>query len=230
MIRRSPLGLLPLLVAALAACAPHVEGNGVYAERVFDAAKLAPFDRAAIGFPPDEHGVVVRASIFANDSTRQVVLSGDENVIQHVDVSADGGTLRTRMKLDSYTSVHPPQLRIRTPDLVAVETVGGAELTVLGAETQSFAVTAAAKGEVTLAGAGGEVLLVDLSGGARLLAGGYPVESAQLALTGASRATVKSSSQLSGSAVGGSVVYVTGGATCGVPLTLDATSTCGPPP
>lgn len=221
--------LAPLLAAALAACSSHVEGNGVYAERTFDASKVKPFDRAAIGLAAVREGDPLKASIFRSEQPRQVVLSGDENIIQHIEVKVDGGgTLRTSSDLDSYTAVHPPQLRIRTPELVAVEALGGADLTVLDADTSTFTVTAASKGHVTLAGSGGETLLVDLSGGASLDAGAYPVVSAQLALTGASRATVWPSGQVSGSAADVSAVFLKGGVACGVELTLTTGSTCGP--
>lgn len=229
MTLRLRLGLAPILAAAFAACSPHVEGNGVYAERVFDAGQVAPFDRAAIGLPPDVDGEPLKASIFANDQPRQVVLSGDENIIQHIEVKVDGGgTLRTSTDLGSYTAVHPPQLRVQAPELVAVEAIGGAAVTVLGAAAPTFTATSSAKGHVSLSGAGGTTLLADLSGGAVLDASGYPVTSAQLVLTGASRATVWSAGQVTGSATEASAILVKGVAPCEVVLT--GGSTCGPLP
>jgi hypothetical protein len=224
MLSRHRLGLLPLL-AALAACSPHVEGNGVYAEIVLDASQVAPFDRLAIDLPRDERHVAVRASVGALQQPRQVVVGGDENVIQHVRPLVDGGRLRLRMDLDSYTVVHPLQLRIQAPELVGVEATAGADVTVLGAQASSFSVIASAEGHITLAGDGGATLLVDLSGGAQLDAVGYPVASAQLALTGASRATVWPSGQVVGSAAEGSALLVKGGVACEVALTSGAT--CG---
>ena len=236
MALRSRLWTLSLLTAALAACSPYVEGNGVYAERTFDAGSgLRPFDAAVIGFPSsvDVNGQPLAASIFVDPAAApQVVLGGDENVIQDIQVQADEGEVLHTTTNRSYHAVHPPQLRITAPQLVSVGSIGGAGVTVAGAAAASFAVTAEAGGRVELSGAGGARLTAILSGGAQLDASAYPVSSAVLTLGGGSSVTVAPSSLLSGSADGGSVVKVKADATTAAALcqgvVLGAGSTCGP--
>lgn len=224
----SPLRLaLPLVLAALSGCAPYVEGNGVYAERVFDARDLPAFDRVGVDLPPDEAGEHVKASLFAAAAARQVVVSGDENVIQHVEVGVDGGRLRARIDLSSYRVVHPIQLRVQAPGLSAVDAAAQAEVAVQGAQGDAFAVTAGDRAVVTLGGGGGARLDATLGGGARLDASGYPVTAAEVEVSGGARATVWPAEPVTGTASGaGSMVLVKGGAACAVSVSDGAT--CGP--
>lgn len=218
---------LPLLLAGLCACAPYVEGNGVYAQRVFDARDLPAFDRVDVDLPPDEEGEPVKASLFAAAAPRQVVVSGDENVIQHVEVGVDGGRLRATIGLSSYRVVHPIQLRVQAPGLAAVEAAAQAEVAVQGAQGEAFAVTAGDRAVVTLGGGGGARLDASIGGGARLDASGYPVTAADVAVSGGARATVWPAEPVTGTASGaGSMVLVKGGAACAVSVSDGAS--CGP--
>jgi len=226
---RLRLGLLPLL-AALAGCSNFVEGNGVYAERVLDAGSALPvFHGAVIGFPGDVDvsGHPPSASIYCEAQARRVVLSGDENVIEHIKVQVDAsGRLVTTIDVDGYSSVHPPQLLVNAPDLLGVEATGGSEVTVHDPPTDVFSVLASARGHVVLHGAGGGQLQAALVGGAELDASAYPVASATLTLAGASSATVWPEEAVSGTAAEGSCVLVKGSAGCA--MTLADGSTCAP--
>jgi hypothetical protein len=218
---RSRLGLPSLLTATLVACSPYVEGNGVYAERVFNVGSgLRPFDGAVVGFPSsvNVNGQPLSASVFVDAAAeRQVILSGDQNVIEHIKVETDGsGVLRTSID-KGYDAVHPPQLRIKTPQLGSVESIGGADVTVVSMTD----------GHVTLTGAGGSQLAVVLSGGAQLDASAYPVASAQVDLTGGARASIWPTSRLAGTASAGSAVLVKGSVSC-AEVVLGAGSSCGP--
>jgi len=226
----SRLGLA-ILLAALAACSPHVEGNGIYARRVFDAGDVAAFDRLAVDLPRDGNGQPVAATIHAGDAARQVVVSGDQNVVEHVELQVEAGQLRAVIHPASYTVVHPLQLWVQAPGLVAIEAAAGALITVAEAEAPSFSVTALGQAEVALSGGGGAVLAVDLSQGGLLDAAGYPAGAAQVTLVGGASATVWPATPVSGSAAGtGTAVKVKGGAGCAAApaLTLSGGATCGP--
>lgn len=229
MSRLLRLTLLPLLAASAAGCSNFVEGNGVYAERTLEAAALPPFTAASIGFPGnvDVSGHPPAASIHADALAPKVVLSGDENVIEHIKVLVDGtGTLVTSIDVDGYTSVHPPQLLVNAPGLTGVRSRGGSDVAVHDAPPADFSVTAADGGHVAVDGEAGTTLTVTLSGGAALDAAAYQVVAAALALSGTSRATVWPQQAATGSAADGSTVLVKGSAGCGV--TLTGGSTCGP--
>jgi hypothetical protein len=230
-LRHLRLGLLPLL-AVLAGCSSFVEGNGVYAERVLEAGPALPeFHGVSIGFPGDVDvsGHPLVATVYAAAEARRVVLSGDENVIEHIKVSVDaGGRLVTTIDVDGYSSVHPPQLLVHAPSLAAVESLGGADVAVHGAPAVDFGVIASSRGHVTLAGPGGGDLTAALSGGAQLDASAYPVRSAVLTLAEASCAKVWPEQPVTGAAADGSTVLVKGSAGCEV--ALSGGSTCGPLP
>jgi Putative auto-transporter adhesin, head GIN domain len=246
--RHLHLGLLPLL-AALTACSNFVEGNGVWAERVFDASTGLPqFSSAGIDFPGDVDvsGHPLTAPIRAGTQAREVRLSGDENVIEHIKVQVDGsGRLYTTIDVDGYSSVHPPQLRVdapglvavmatggsvvtvhEAPGLVAVEATGGSVVTVHDAPEADLAVTASDRGQVTLVGSRGGALEARVSGGAVLDAAAYDVRSSNLTLTGASTATVWPEQDVTGSVGDGGTVFVKGGAGCN--LALSGSASCGP--
>lgn len=224
------LGLATLL-AALAACSPHVEGNGIYAQRVFDAGAVAAFDRLAVDLPRDGNGQPVIASIHAGDGARQVVVSGDQNVVEHVELQVDAGQLRAVIHPSSYTVVHPLQLWVQAPGLVAVGALAGAQVTVVEAGASSFSVNVQDQAVLALSGAGGDLLTIDLSDGGQLDATAYPAGQAQVTLSGGASARVWSGAPVSGSATGtGTAVKVKGSAGCAPEpeMTLSGGATCGP--
>jgi hypothetical protein len=225
----SRLGLATLL-AALAACSPHVEGNGIYAQRVFDAGAVPAFQRVAVDLPRDGNGQPVIASIHAGDGARQVVVSGDQNVVEHVRPQVDAGQLRAVIDV-SYTVVHPLQLWVQAPGLVAVDALAGAQVTVVEAGAPSFSVTVQGQAEVALSGGGGDLLTVDASEGGQLDAASYPAGAAQVTLSGGASAKLWSGAPVSGSATGtGTVVKVKGDVGCAPApeMTLSGGATCGP--
>lgn len=222
MPRSTRLGLVSLLAATLAACTPHVDGNGVFAERTLD---LAAFDRLEIGLG-------IEATVTANAAARTVVISGDENLLQYIDVGVDSSTLHTSTELSGgFTTVHPLRLRIETPELVAVKAEDEARLSISGASGSTFAVDAERQAQVTLVGAGGEALVVRLRDRSVLFGYGYPVGGATLDVADGSTAQLRASGAVSGAvaggAHGGSHVEVIGGGTCS--LAPEAGSTCTPP-
>jgi putative autotransporter adhesin-like protein len=215
------LGLVPLLAATLAACTPHVDGNGVFAERTL---RLAAFDRVAIGLG-------IEATIVANADERSVVISGDENVLEHITVDVASSTLRTDTDLASFSSVHPLRLRIKTPELLSVTALGEARLAVSDAATSSFTVVAEGQSQVWLVGAGGDALEVRLRDRSVLFGFGYPVVGATLDVADGSTAQLHASGPVTGAVAGGphggSHVEVQGGGSCS--LAPEAGSSCTPP-
>lgn len=217
------LGLLPLLAATLCGCEFHVEGNGVFAER---AVRVAAFDRLEIGLG-------IEATVTAGAAERLVVLSGDENVLQHVDVEVSGTTLVTSTDLQGgFTTVHPLRLRIEVPALQAVRAGDQAHVTVSGAAAPAFEVEADGQGQVALSGPGGDALRVRLRDRAVLFGFGYPAATAAVDLADGSTAQLHVTGAVTGTVAGGprggSHLELQGGATCG--LTPEAGSTCTPPP
>lgn len=217
------IGLAALSLLALAACEPHVSGNGVLGQAACDAGL---FDTAKIDL-----GMTATLTVDATKTASTCVISGDENLIQHIQVLNIGGTVETRTELSSFDHLLPLELRITTPVLVRVETQPGksgetTRVVVKGAATTDFTVVEQGPSMVWLSGAGGSTLNATLSAGAMLDARDYLVGSAQVTLAGASSLHVETAGSVAGTAADKSSILVHAGGTCGVTLTTGAT--CGP--
>ncbi len=157
----------------------------------------------------------------------------NENLVDHLRIRTEGGSLRIALDEDyDYERLHAEAQAV-TPSLAAVELSGASRARLVGFEAISvpkFAAdlsgASALSGAVTaeqltldLSGAsradvGGvaRVLDLDLSGASRAGLEGLPVESAGVALSGASRADVRADGEVRGEASGASSLTVRGSA------------------
>ncbi|MBK9519245.1 MAG: DUF2807 domain-containing protein [Anaeromyxobacter sp.] len=221
--RLRPRHLRPAAVAtlalALAACDAHVEGNGVFAERTFD---VAPFERVVVGLG-------IQATVAVGEDQAEAVITGDENVLGHVELQVREGTLITGIDVQTFTSVHPLRLRLAAPALAGVVAAAEARVSVTGAAAAAFTAEARGASRLTLGGEGGESLSLVAAGGSTVYATGYPVAGATVQVTGGSIALVHSSGPVTGTVAGGpgsSRVEVEGGGTC--QAVVQAGSSCTP--
>jgi hypothetical protein len=197
------------------ACDPVVYGDGVYREETRGV-------RAFTGISVDL-GMI--ATVTAGQP-QQVVLSGDENILQYVKLDVnDAGVLVASASADIRPRI-PLRLTAQAALIVAAYAKGESHLEVLEASAPSFTVGAADHSEVHLEGAGGDSLDATVSGASHLDARGYHVAGADLALSAASQAEVwvQAPGTLAGDVSGGSAAQVVGGGTCAV--ALHDTSTC----
>ena len=222
MNRLLPIGLLSLL--ALAACNPHVSGNGVLGE---EQRTVAPFDGVDIS-------LAAEAIITANATTQKLTVSVDENLLQYILTPVEGGVLKTRLNpiVNGIDSVHPLRIVAQAKALHSVRATEAANVDVKEAGDPdpgfTFEVVAAGLSNVQLQGPGGGQLRVNLSGGSGLDAWSYPVAGANVALTGGSSIRINSTTDVGGTAADRSRVEITGGGTCKA-LALSGASTCTPP-
>jgi hypothetical protein len=229
MNRPTPLVLTCLLaLAALTACDPYVAGNGVLATKACQSQS---------GFTRLHLGLGIDATVAVNAvATPSCTFSGDENLVEHVKVSASGDALETTTDLHSFDRILPLKLTVTMPAALEAEVTdyvgnGGARfktrIAISGAATPAFTARGSGLAEVVLSGAGGNTIDVGLDGGAYLFAFGYPVATATVDLDGGSRAELFAAGVVTGNAVGGSSVVVHGGGTCGV--VVQGGSTCTVP-
>jgi hypothetical protein len=222
MNRLLPIGLVSLL--ALAACNPHVSGNGVLGE---EQRTVAPFDGVDIS-------LAAEATITANATTQKLTVSVDENLLQYIVTPVEAGVLKTRLNpiVTGIDSVHPLRIVAQAKALHDVRATEAANVDVKEAGDAdpgfTFEVVAAGLSNVQLQGPGGGQLRVNLSGGSGLDAWSYPVAGANVALTGGSSIRINSTTDVVGSAADRSRVEITGGGTCKA-LALSGASTCTPP-
>jgi hypothetical protein len=211
---------LPLAcLLALAACDPHVSGDGVLGE---ETRNVAPFDEV-------EASLAFDATVTANADAQQVTVSGDENLLQYVLTPVEGTALKVRLNgIHGIDSVHPLRLIARARSLHAVRVSEAATMDVKGAGDAApgftFEVTGTGAGRVQLQGPGGARLVVTLSGASALDAWSYPVAGANVAISGGSTLRVNAA-EVAGTASEGSHVELTGGGSCS-DLVLSGGSTC----
>jgi hypothetical protein len=230
--RRSPLvrRALALAVAfALAGCNPEVQGNGVLRE---EPRSVSAFLGVSV-----TDGVQVRVTAGAS---QRVVVSGDENVVQHVltavstDTKAGIQVLEVSVNYD-YTTTHPLVVTVEIPELRLVRAHGGSQIDARSVAAERFRVEAFDGSDVVLAGAGtgdSPALEVVLSGSqhlAHLDARAYPVATAVVDLTGSARAELRASVSVSGVARPGSTVENAGSGTCLVQDGQGNAVTCAAP-
>lgn len=216
-----------LLGAGLAACEPYVEGNGVLREEVRDL--------------PAFVGVVIsdgiQAAVTAGAAEQLVRVSGDENVLDFVetvvsDRAAVGRVLEVKTA-SSYQSKNPLRVAVSIPILAFVSAKDAAPVTIAGAAAPAFTVEAVDGSHLVLAGGGGERLVVTLGGGqhggASLDARGYPVATAEVALTAGARVQLAAAVSVTGTAAGASRVENEGAGACAVTATEGSVVVCPAP-
>lgn len=190
-VRRWALAALAAVAtAALAACDPYVQGNGVYQEEDRSAA-LAPF----VGIDVEDGIRVIATETSASGLPVQtVVVSADANVVRwlktEVREETIGGVATAVLYLlvdaREFVSENQPTAIVRAAGLRYLRARDGARVEARFAEAPHFVVDAASGADVTLQGAGGVNLDANLSAGF-VHATAYPVEFAQVALAGGSR-------------------------------------------
>jgi hypothetical protein len=218
MNRRPRLPVSLALLAALAACDPHVSGNGELGE---ETRTVAPFDAVDISLGAE-------ATVTANAAAQRLTVSVDENLLQYILTPVEDGVLQTRLNgVNGIDSVHPLRLVAQAKALHAVRATEAANVDVKGAGQPglAFEVEAAGLSNVQLQGPGGERLQVRLTGGSGLDAFAYPVAGANVALSGGSSLRVNSQGDPVGTATDRSHVAITGGGTCAA-LVRSADSDC----
>jgi Putative auto-transporter adhesin, head GIN domain len=222
--------LAPLLSLALglAACHPHVSGNGVYLEadcgvESFNAVKLDLGVQATIEVRPLAQGVTC-------------VIAGDANLIPNIHFSTPGGVLQFTGAPD-FDRILPLTLRITTPALSGVEAsdagASDGDSTTVGvtsAATLALTVVGHDRSAISVAGPGAPAGTesVTLSESASYFGFDYPVAGASVALSGHGRAEVQSTGDVTGSAKDSSVVVVGGAGACAVATSGAATCTAKP--
>lgn len=225
MNRKSPLFLL-LIILMLAGCAQVlITGSGNIVSQEED---LRGFDRVSVqqSFDVD----------ISQGEDFKVVVSVDDNVVQYLDVRVDGSTLKIHLEPGRSFSLIDATLQAEVvmPELLAVDLSGASSADITGfASSSDFevdlsgssnlrgdieagdtVVDLSGSSDLNLSGSGGD-LIVDSSGSSFVDLSEYPVENADLNLSGSSSVTVNVSGTLDVSTSGSSDVYYLGNPTIG---------------
>ena len=213
-------------LGALAACQPYVQGNGVFRE---ETREVAAFEGVSA-----QDGIQVQITA---GTAQSVKVSGDENVIQHIETTVRSDprgfpVLDVKSSISSFDSTNPVKAVVTVPTLRYVTATHACTVGATQVAAPSFELDASDNASVTLSGAGGAAITVNLQGGQRggahLDARGYPVDTATVALAGGSTARLAARVGVSGTADGGSTLENSGAATCTVSASADSKVTCSP--
>ncbi len=181
------------VLAVLAGCTTQVNGNGVYGEVTVNLADFHGISIAGLR-GPSSAPIPVKAAVTAGAASQSVVLSGDANVLQFIDLSVTNGILA--LKLQGVGSVDPtlpilitsrvkefdsvdagPAATVTVQDPTTptsaradfVLTASGATVTMANAAlSAALNVTADARSNVTVSGTGGGALAAQLGGSSHL--------------------------------------------------------------
>lgn len=215
---------LPLLALAstlaLTACYAQVEGNG----------QPATEQRTVGAFDEVEVGVGIEAAVTANAAAQALSLSGDSNLLQYIQTVVEGTALKVRLRdVDRIEPIIPLRLTVQARTLHRLKASEASILEVSGAGSGapgfSFEVEASGRSNVHLAGPGGQLLQVNLSGGAGLDAKGYPVAEANVLVSSGAQLELDATGDPVGGASDRGSVVITGGGTCAA-LVLAGGATC----
>ncbi len=192
---------------------------------------ITGFDKVAVS---DAFHVDIRQS----DSFR-VVIRVNEDLIQHLQATKEGNTLKIGLKGGYSISAATLQAEVSMPDLAGLEVSNASHVTVSGfksTKSLNVAVSGASyltgdiktgdsrfdiadASQVTLKGSGQDVT-IDARGASQVNLADFSVVNATIKASGASQVTVNLSGKLNANASGASEVYYLGSPTLG---TIDAT-------
>ena len=200
----------------------HIIGSGVLVTREIDA---SDFDAV-------EARSAFKVDIYRSESY-QVSITADDNVIDNVEATVQGGVLRLAMVPGSYTNA-TFRAKIGLPSLRSLDLSEATTATVSGFESQedaSFRLSGASKlmgrmeagavnlrsGEASVVSLGGtaESLTMDASGASEVNLGDWVADSAAATMKGASRATLNVTGRLDAELREASTLYYVGSPTIG---------------
>lgn len=159
----------------------------------------------------DFHSIVVESAldveIEAGAEHSSIVLSGDDNLLEHVETGVEDGVLSIALREGTYRMRKGLSARIQTPALASVRVAGSGDIEVRGIEGPSFEVGIAGSGDVYLSGRADEVR-VEIAGSGDVDADDLRAARGVVRITGSGDVDVHSSEELDVEIRGsGDVVY-----------------------
>jgi len=222
------VGLLLILGLVTGCTGIKVIGSGNLITKTFDFSDFTGIKA--------ENGIHVELT---KSSTFSVEVIADDNVMEHIQVSKSGNTLRIRSKANAAFRSATLTAKITMPDLYKLELSGGSHVSVTGFDSSQDLSVRLSRGShlskplipgdisagnadfnlsggshVNLSGSADD-LKVKCSGGSHIDLEGFSVNNAEINLSGGSHATVNVDGTLDAKLSGGSRVFYIGEPTMG---------------
>lgn len=193
-------GVAAAIAAAVlgTACAP-VSGNGNVVERSFER---TGFEEVAVS-----HGL---HAVVQTGPQAAVTLRGDENLLDEIELTVEGGVLRTVVPPGvSLWPTTPITLTVTLPVLRGVSASGGSEVTARGVNASPFTVSASGGSTVRASGEAG-ALEAEVSGGSQVFLDAIAARTLDVHASGGSDVHAQVSERVTGGLSGGSSLSLQG--------------------
>ena len=139
-----------------------------------------------------------------------VVIEGDENIVNSMQVSVMGATLKIQSP-KSFVSQSALRAYVTSPSMRQAKLSGSGDLEVFGCHGDEFIVDAQGSGDITVSGSV-KRLILKLSGSGDVGAAGCDAESVQVSMNGSGDVNVSCSGSVTGSMNGAGDLTVSGNA------------------
>jgi hypothetical protein len=151
----------------------------------------------------------------SNSTSYSVIVTADDNVMEYIEVSKSGDTLKVGVRWGTSFSSATYKIKITMPALNAIELSGGSQGKIEDfSSSNPFSIDLSGGSQLTGQGSAGDLTIVE-SGGSQLHFGGYSVHDVNIQLSGGSQATINLDGTLDADLSGGSQLYYYGDATLG---------------
>jgi hypothetical protein len=228
MYRRFALGLLAAAVLLSGCCCPWTITRVVRDISVRGSGNLVTREMNLSGFTRVDISYAFVADVTQAD-TYSVVITVDDNLVDHLDVSKRGGTLYVGMDNTSLFGGATLRAKITMPTLEGLQASGASKVTATGFRSSArfdleVSGASSVQGEidcgevhirvsgassVTLEGSGGNAD-IGVSGASRARLEGFALRDATVEASGASSATVNVAGRLNAEASGASTILYVG--------------------
>jgi hypothetical protein len=148
--------------------------------------------------------------IWGQGDEPSVVIEGDENVVNSMQVFVMGGALKIQCS-KSFVSQNALRAYVTSPSMRQAKLSGSGDLEVFGCHGDEFIVDAQGSGNITMSGSVRKLVL-RLSGSGNVDAVGCNAESIRIGMKGAGDVTVSCSGRVTGIMNGAGDLIVSGGA------------------
>jgi hypothetical protein len=151
----------------------------------------------------------------SNSSSFSVLVTADDNVMEYIEVSKSGDTLKAGIRWGTSFSSVTLKIKITMPEINRIELSGGSQGKIEDfSSTNPFVIDLSGGSQLTGQGAAGN-LTIDASGGSKLHFASYSIQDAYIELSGGSEATINLDGALDADLSGGSTLYYYGDPTLG---------------
>ena len=220
--KRKPLSTLAIVaiiivivvvIAGLLSTVFLLGGGNLFGE-VVGSGNITTKEEQFSDFTEVDAGSGFTVEIFES-SSYEVIVTADDNVMEYIEVSKSGDTLKVGVRWGISFSSVTLKIRITMPEINKIDLSGGVQGKIEDlTSTNELSIDLSGGSQLTGQGSAG-TLTIDASGGSQLHFREYSVQDANIELSGGSQARINLDGTVNADLSGGSQLYYYGDATPG---------------